>query len=188
MRERLGSIGDDSARERSQRIVGHLRDAQLPRVWIMAYLATRAEPDLDPWLDSPGDGQFCVPRMDWDARTMEPVAFEAAESRIEVRRHGIREPVAGERIALDSIGAVLVPGLAFDRSGDRLGRGAGFYDRFLARIAAGSDRAGRARLIGVSFACQIVDRVPRDDHDIAMDALVTEEGLIDCAPGARSRR
>lgn len=73
----------------------------------------------------------------------------------------------------DQLAVVLVPGLAFARQdGARLGRGAGFYDRFFAR----PDVA--ARRIGVAFDLQVVDRIPTDSHDAAMHELATESGWI----------
>jgi 5-formyltetrahydrofolate cyclo-ligase len=68
---------------------------------------------------------------------------------------------------------VLVPGLAFDRAGHRLGRGGGFYDRFLETLPS-----PRPTLCGVCFSCQIVPAVPREAHDARVDFVLTEEGLV----------
>ena len=65
---------------------------------------------------------------------------------------------------------VVVPGLAFDRQGWRLGRGGGYYDRFLARCPA-------AWRVAVAPARMVVDRLPRDPHDRRMDLIVTEDGV-----------
>ena len=64
---------------------------------------------------------------------------------------------------LDKIDAVLVPGMAFDRDGRRLGRGKGFYDRFLAMLPTS------AKKIAVCYPFQIVEQVPTEEHDILMD-------------------
>jgi len=114
--------------------------------------------------------------MDWDTGTMSCVGLSSLEG-VEVRRHGIREPVEGGVIGPGEIEVALVPGVAFDLSGGRLGRGAGFYDRFLGRLA---DRAVR---IGVGFGLQVVGRVPRETHDLGVDALVTEDGFMLCGRG-----
>jgi 5-formyltetrahydrofolate cyclo-ligase len=71
-----------------------------------------------------------------------------------------------------SISAVLVPGLAFDRHGGRLGRGAGIYDRFLATLPAATLRIG---LIPSAF---LVERLPTDPHDVPMHAVATERELV----------
>lgn len=70
--------------------------------------------------------------------------------------------------------AALVPGLAFDRSGRRLGQGGGFYDRAFA------ERGSSPLLVGVAFAVQLVDEVPADSRDRPVDAIVTERGLRWC--------
>lgn len=69
---------------------------------------------------------------------------------------------------------MLVPLAAFDRRGHRIGYGAGYYDRAIARLRA----MGRSpRLVGVAFDCQQVDNIPSEDHDIALEAVITESGL-----------
>lgn len=91
-------------------------------------------------------------------------------------RYGILEPSAGcPQVSLTESDLIIVPGLAFDRGGGRLGRGAGYYDRALAR-AGGSK--GRPRLCGVGFAVQLLDEVPMTLLDVRMDAIATEEELI----------
>lgn len=69
---------------------------------------------------------------------------------------------------------MLVPLAAFDRAGHRIGYGAGHYDRAISRL---HDRGLRPRLIGVAFDCQEVDIIPAEDHDVAVDAILTESGL-----------
>ncbi len=66
---------------------------------------------------------------------------------------------------------VLMPLLGFDAAGTRLGYGGGYYDRTLATLAK------RPRLIGLAFAAQELDHIPREDHDIPLDGVVTEDGV-----------
>ena len=83
-------------------------------------------------------------------------------------RYGLREPAAdAPSIALGSIGAFVIPGLAFDLSGGRIGWGMGHYDATLAK-------APHALRMGIAFDCQIVDHVPQDAHDIALQYVITE--------------
>lgn len=90
---------------------------------------------------------------------------------------GIEEPTA-EKPAVDP-DVLLVPLLAFDRCGFRLGYGGGFYDRTLREI-----RASRTvRAIGLAFAAQEVDAVPHLDYDERLDAVLTPDGLIGCGAG-----
>ena len=109
-----------------------------------------------------------VPKVDWALRTMTPVAIESLDQGLATERGGLRNPVGGQAVGLEQIDLVVVPGLGFDRQGHRLGRGAGFYDRFLADPRL---RAGRC---GLCYAEQIVDLIPVTWTDQAMDWLVTD--------------
>jgi 5-formyltetrahydrofolate cyclo-ligase len=68
---------------------------------------------------------------------------------------------------------IILPMVAFDRTGTRLGHGAGFYDRALAAIAP------RPPLLGLAFSVQEVDRIPHEAHDIRLDWIVTERETLD---------
>ncbi len=85
--------------------------------------------------------------------------------------HGVREPAGAAPAPPADL--VLVPGLAFDARGCRLGRGGGYYDRFLETL-------GRPRpiLCGVCFACQIVPEIPWEPHDARVDYVASEAGLL----------
>ena len=83
----------------------------------------------------------------------------------------IAEPLASAEIATPSI--LLVPMLAFDAAGTRLGYGGGYYDRTLATLRA----AGKVAAVGIAYAGQEVGKVPRREHDAPLDAIVTEKGF-----------
>ncbi len=82
---------------------------------------------------------------------------------------GLNEPDPGswKEASKDEIDMVLVPGVAFDRSGGRLGRGKGFYDRLLGQPGF------RALKIGIAWPWQIVESVPTESHDMRMDLILT---------------
>lgn len=93
-------------------------------------------------------------------------------------KYGLLEPrvqpgVEGARSGFD---LVVVPGVAFDRMGRRLGRGSGYYDRFLAGLA------GKATTVGLAFSWRIVPEVPVDAWDVPVDAVATEDGVIRVGP------
>ena len=77
----------------------------------------------------------------------------------------------GKEVAPEQLDCVMVPGVAFDRNGGRLGNGAGYYDRLLKSVRAD------AVLIGVCFESQLVEHVAMDAHDVAMDIVMTEKNL-----------
>ncbi len=85
-------------------------------------------------------------------------------------RYGIPEPRANcPMLWPDSSSVVLVPGIAFTRNGDRIGYGAGYFDRFLAESPGIS--------IGLGYDFQIVDRIPVEPHDVPVHIVVTESAI-----------
>ena len=78
---------------------------------------------------------------------------------------GIQEPTGELFTDYDAIDVAIVPGMAFDAEGHRLGRGKGYYDRFLSRVP-------HLYKIGLCFSWQLVDHVPYDEHDIKMDEVI----------------
>jgi 5-formyltetrahydrofolate cyclo-ligase len=81
----------------------------------------------------------------------------------------IEEPQGDDTADINDIELIIVPGVAFDRQCNRLGRGRGFYDRLLAD--------SRATTIGVAYDCQFVDEIDVDTHDIPVDIVITESGM-----------
>src|SRR5439155_6760095 len=84
---------------------------------------------------------------------------------------GVREPIAGKPIPINMIDLVVVPGLGFTPKGYRVGRGMGFYDRFLAQ----SEFVGLS--CGLAFEEQVVEDLPTLDHDIPLSMLATDRGI-----------
>jgi 5-formyltetrahydrofolate cyclo-ligase len=85
---------------------------------------------------------------------------------------GILEPdrATAKAVALKDLNGILVPGVAFDESGHRMGRGRGFYDRYLSQF--------NGKKIGVCFDIQVLPLVPRDPHDVRMDVIITDERVL----------
>ena len=84
--------------------------------------------------------------------------------------YGIQEPQAGEMCSAVDIDVMVVPGVAFTPAGDRLGRGKGYYDRYMAR------EGFRAQTIGVCYACQLCDELPVEEHDRRVDMVISAKG------------
>ncbi len=118
------------------------------------------------------DGKTLVwPRSRPGDRKMEFAACSAGDM---VRGPlGAPEPPEWARaVPPESIDLFVVPGLAFDAAGGRLGRGGGHYDATLAAMPPGAPR------VGVAFEAQLVPAVPREPHDVALDAVVTEDRVL----------
>jgi 5-formyltetrahydrofolate cyclo-ligase len=84
---------------------------------------------------------------------------------------GAMEPVGAELVPAEDVDVVIVPGVAFDRRGGRVGYGGGFYDRLLSR-------APSAPAVAVAFDVQLVDGVPQGRNDSRVDVIVTEDEVI----------
>ena len=96
------------------------------------------------------------------------------ESDLLAGQWGIREPQPScANVPLDAVDLMLVPGVAFDRCGHRLGYGKGYYDRLLAK------RRPDALLVALAFDCQLVDEVPVTHHDVAVDVLITPTHFLE---------
>jgi 5-formyltetrahydrofolate cyclo-ligase len=106
-----------------------------------------------------------------------PVAYRRGDP-LAATTFGAMEPAAGRVLGPDEPDLVVVPGVAFDRDGNRVGYGAGFYDRLLPRLRAG------VPAVGIAFAPQVVDRVPSGGTDRRVHAIVTEDEVI--RPGPRA--
>ncbi len=141
---------------------------------IAAFAALPGEPNLlAPW---PQGKKIALPRIKIPRSTGVPPVnsemsfhFVTDPSALVVGTYGILEPPPEAEPAGCAFDIILVPGLAFDRQGGRLGRGSGFYDRFLATV--------RGVRIGVCFDEQIVDEVPSEPHDSRVDFLLSPEGV-----------
>jgi len=145
---------------------------------VMIYLSTPDEVDtasiaLRCWQ---AGKTVVAPKVSWDQKRMLPVEISSLQTGLTRTGPGISEPIAGKPVPIDLIDLVIVPGLGFTISGLRIGRGLGFYDRFLAQ----SDFLGRS--CGLAFEEQIVESLPTLDHDVPLSMLVTEQGVRRFAP------
>jgi 5-formyltetrahydrofolate cyclo-ligase len=170
VRDARRSLSDHERREASEAISTRIR--LLPELLtsraVLVYAASAWEVDVEAAANHlRGRGvRTLYPRV--DGGDLDLVSVTRIDELVDGHR-GIREP-RGPALDPAIIDAVLVPGVAFDLRGRRLGQGGGHYDRLLPRIED-------ALRIGVAFTCQIVPQVPMDDHDIEMDLLVTERSV-----------
>ena len=109
-----------------------------------------------------------APKASWEQRRMLPIEIKSFTSDVRNGVLGIREPAEGLPIPVADIDLVIVPGLGFDTAGNRLGRGRGFYDRFL------SHRDFRGVACALGLEDQVIEAVPREEKDVRVHMLVTE--------------
>ncbi|MCL2716046.1 MAG: 5-formyltetrahydrofolate cyclo-ligase [Alphaproteobacteria bacterium] len=143
--------------------------AVVPGSIVAGYSPMRGEIDPSPLMARlrQGGAELALPCV---TATGEPLLFRAhAPGQELVRgRYGVAEPAPDCRALTPDV--ILVPLLAFDAGGQRLGYGAGFYDRTLAELR----RSKAVVAVGLAFAMQQVAQVPATSHDVALDYVVTE--------------
>ena len=176
LRERLAAITEVERHRKSLAacsLIAKSPEFAAARV-IMLYLSTPSEVDtaslaLRSWQSGKA---VVVPKVSWDQRRMLPVEITSLNDHVVTTGGaGVREPASGKPIPIDLIDLVIVPGLGFTPTGYRIGRGMGFYDRFLAQ----GDFIGVS--CGLAFEEQVVPSLPVLDHDMPLSMLVTDRGI-----------
>ena len=146
---------------------------------ILAYASFANELSLDPFIAAAlNQGKrIAIPSIDWTHKSMSAKQITNLDTDLIPGRYDIRVPREGcALVEPEQIDVILLPGLAFDRAGNRLGRGAGFYDRY---ISALKESGHNPTLIGVCYHAQIVDSVPTEPHDHRVDRVITELGPLE---------
>ena len=147
---------------------------------MLVYIPFRSELDTWPLIRSAWENGVSVvaPRSRKEDRFMELYRIDGP-SDLQKGTYGIMEPDPAKAQPFDAVPEVIwVPGLAFDKSGGRLGYGGGYYDRLQERFTAGKRDAPEPLWIGLGYGFQIMEQVPADRHDLRLDGLVTESGII----------
>jgi len=142
---------------------------------IMLFAPLSSEPDVSSLAhailtQTPRTQRICLPAINWTTKTLSPVEISDWSRDLQPGPHGVHVPRPGlPAVALSEIDLVLVPGLAFTTAGHRLGRGGGFYDRFLASPSL------RAVTVGVCFSCQKIsdEALSTDPHDRLTRLVIT---------------
>ena len=121
--------------------------------------------------------RVCVPVVDRGNDELRISELPGPEIDFRLGAFGVREPAEGDLnfVTPDKIDLVVVPGLAFDRRGGRIGYGKGYYDRLLSRLSSQVPR------IALAFEFQVLDTVPQDENDIQVDTIITEKNTMSCS-------
>lgn len=165
VRERLSVMPDDMKYAASQGIVQALRNHILvsgARV-VALFSPLRDEPQIASLVKELSLTHLvALPRVEGDVMQFYCYSCDAMQS----GAFGIEEPVGTSIVNPWEIDLMVVPGVAFTLDGKRMGRGKGYYDKYM------SNEGFRAYKVGVCYAAQIVDELPQEPHDIKMDCVV----------------
>jgi 5-formyltetrahydrofolate cyclo-ligase len=141
---------------------------------VMAYISTQSEvktTSLINYLHKTG-ARVCVPWV--RGNDIVPVLLTKS-CRMKKDAYSIKVPVIKKTLTdIKKIDVVAAPGIGFDRNGNRIGFGKGYYDRFLKKLPSKTIKAALA------FSCQLVKTIPAEKHDIKMDFIITEKEIINC--------
>ena len=134
---------------------------------VMFYIAFGGEVNTDEMIrEAKKIGKLiCVPVCGKDKETMQPTILED-HAQLKKGPYGVLEPVAKIQVKPEELDLVIIPGLAFDKKGNRLGRGQGCYDRFLCKLSA------KTSSIGLAFDFQILPLIPTTSDDISVNKVI----------------
>jgi 5-formyltetrahydrofolate cyclo-ligase len=141
---------------------------------IMVFVSIKNEPKTNQIIEKAFalGKTVCVPLSNFSEKTILPVSITSI-SQLEKKPSGLIEPKdASNAVALEKIDLIIVPGLAFDFFGNRIGYGTGFFDRVLAKT--------HCQTIGLCFEQHLEKRLPVEEHDKSVKKIVTEKRIIDC--------
>jgi 5-formyltetrahydrofolate cyclo-ligase len=173
LRQKKEAMLPEERLSKSQRICRHLMNVISDGETVMVFTSKEKEVNTRPLIMALfGQGNpVVVPiivKEDYSLR----LSYLRDFSALVPSTFGVPEPIGSEiPAAADDIDTIILPMLGFDRTGGRIGYGAGYYDRFLSKNPG-------LRKIGIAFACQEVDNLPVDENDIRMDAIITEDGMV----------
>lgn len=173
LRERKDAMTPGERLEKSQRICCHLAGLIRDGETVMVYSSKEKEVNTGPLTATllERGNPVVVPII-----VREDVSLRLSYLRdvavLVPSTFGVPEPIGNEIPAAGrDVDTIVLPMLGFDRRGGRIGYGAGYYDRFMAKNP-------HLRTIGVAFACQEFDDLPVDENDVLMDCIITEDGIV----------
>ncbi|MBF0098546.1 MAG: 5-formyltetrahydrofolate cyclo-ligase [Magnetococcales bacterium] len=190
MRSLRRELGCDEVRQYSALVAQHAQalTAFNAATRLALYLAADNEVDPSPLLHTASDADKAIflPVIDRSLHGLRLVRYRAGDP-LQRGPFGIREPLLPEGAAMTDSGRVadpatldmiFLPLVAFDRAGNRLGYGGGYYDRLLSRLPTAG--TGRPLCIGLSYHFQEVDDLPHAPHDLPMAGIITDREVIRC--------
>lgn len=181
-RERILAMSEQQRKNKSLKAVSNLKslDEFSRAKCVMVYVSKEDEVDTIGLItDMLKSGKrVAVPFVDEERMELIPCEISTLEE-LAVGTFGVMEPDPGDLriVNTEEIDVVVVPGMAFDRNCNRLGRGKGYFDRFLKRLKGGK------KVIGLAFSEQVFDSIPVEENDVKVDIVITESSIIRCDLG-----
>lgn len=167
------ALTSEEQKEKSEDIIEQLekldvfKNAEVILVYYSHHGEVRTQDFMAKWLDKK---QFLLPKLtEGDTFLVQPLS---SLDELEENRYGIPEPAVSE-LEAPRPELIIVPGVAFDRKGNRIGMGNGYYDRFLA------DKKD-IPTVALAYGQQILDSVPQKPYDEPVDYIITEDEVIRC--------
>ena len=177
LKKRL-SLSPEDIRGKSQQVFLHLAETVEYKNSqnIMFYVATRSEVQTEEMIKTSikvGKNTF-VPIILTECTNLAPSKIYDFDNELGKGKKGILEPKREyyRLFSPEDINLVITPGVAFDLSGNRIGRGFGYYDNFLRKVSSS------AKIIALAFEMQIVKKIPNDKNDIPVDKIITEKRIV----------
>lgn len=115
--------------------------------------------------------EIYVPKVYLKRREIEAIRLTSLDM-LERSKYGILEPINDEIVDKEELDLIVVPGVAFDREGGRIGYGGGYYDKYFSR------NNKTVTNIALAYDCQMVNKVPVEEHDVKVDCIITEKEVI----------
>lgn len=186
MESSRGAIKEEEGRDKSQQACSRVleypifaEERERAELTVCTYMPFRSELDIAPVMEWCWDQNIkvLVPRANRLDRSLILHWIESYDD-LETGAWGIREPKESAEPwdRHTPIDLIIMPGLAFDLQGGRLGYGGGYYDRFIRSCQRSSGK--EPIKMAVAYDLQIVDQVPMEDHDIKIDVIITESGTM----------
>ena len=177
LKKRL-SLSSEDIRDKSQQVFLHLAETveYINSRNIMFYVATRSEVQTEEVIKMSikmGKNVF-IPIILPECFNLAPSKIFDFDIELEKGKKGILEPKKEyyRLFPSENIDLIIVPGVAFDLSGNRIGRGFGYYDNFLRKVRSS------AKIVALAFEMQIVKKIPNDKNDIPVHKIITEKRII----------
>ncbi len=143
---------------------------------VLFYMSNNSEVDTEPMVRKALEIEKIValPLIDRGKQEIVPFKVDNLERDVRPRYRKIREPIPQrcKQVPVKHVNLAIIPGIAFDERGGRIGYGTGFYDRFIPQLDI------TTRKVALSFECQIVPQIPMEPHDRYTDIIITEKRII----------